>query len=100
MLATARPETETYKEETEKKPTTTTERIEFDFTNGNFQGITEDQELAWQEAYPAIPIPPAIAQAAAWLKANPSNKKSNYARFLVNWFSRAQDRAGRVRAVA
>jgi hypothetical protein len=94
----ARPETEDL---TEKKPTTTTAaRIEFDPLKGAFQNITEEQELAWQEAFPAVPIPPAISRAAVWLKANPENRKSNYARFLVNWFTREQDRAGRVRAVA
>lgn len=74
------------------------DKIEFDFSKGQFLGITEDQEIAWQEAFPAVPIPPAIAQAAAWLSANPANRKSNYKRFLVNWFSRAQDRAARIPA--
>lgn len=72
-------------------------KVEFDFLKGEFVGITEQDELRWQEAYPAVPIPPAIAQAAAWLKANPANKKSNYERFLVGWFKRDQDRAARVR---
>jgi len=71
--------------------------VSFDFSKGAFQGITEDDELQWQEAYPAVPIPPAISQAAAWLKANPANKKSNYERFLVNWFKRDQDKAARVK---
>ena len=110
MLADARPETEeeTYKEETEntfadgqKNPDRPLKqnghRIEFDQVKGCFVGITEDQELAWQDAYPAVPVPPAIARAAAWVAANPANRKSNWARFLVNWFSREQDKAGRVR---
>ena len=42
-------------------------RISFDPSKGAFQGITEDDELRWQEAFPAVPIPPAIARAAAWL---------------------------------
>lgn len=71
--------------------------ITFDMNSGSFTGISEGQELHWQDAYPAIPIPPAIAQAAAWVKANPANRKSNYERFLVNWFKREQDKAGRVR---
>lgn len=70
-------------------------RITFDGLN--FQGITEAQELQWQQAYPAVPIPPAIAQAAAWLKANPANRKVNCERYLVNWFKRDQDKAGRVK---
>lgn len=74
-------------------------RVSFDPLKGAFQGITEDDELRWQDAYPAVPIPPAIAQAAAWLKANPANRKSNNERFLVNWFKREQDKAGRVQQV-
>ena len=108
VASNLRLETEAYKEETYKtaekeKPSAPDAsrrplKVEFDFSEGAFKGITEDAELRWQEAYPAVPIPPAIAQAAAWLKANPANKKSNYERFLVNWFSRSQDKAARVRA--
>lgn len=82
---------------TRRAPKANGHRISFDFSKGAFQGITEEDELRWQEAYPAVPIPPAISQAAAWLKANPANKKSNYERFLVNWFKRDQDKAGRVK---
>lgn len=71
-------------------------RISFDPEKAAFQGIGEEDELRWQDAYPAVPIPPAIAQAASWLKANPANRKSNCERFLVNWFKREQDKAGRV----
>ena len=71
-------------------------RIAFDLEAGSFRGITEEDELRWQDAFPAVPIPPEISRAAAWLKANPANRKSNYERFLVNWFSKSQDRAGRV----
>ena len=67
------------------------------FDGVSFAGITEEIALRWQDAYPAIPIPDAISQAAAWLAANPMNRKSNNERFLVNWFKREQDKAGRVR---
>lgn len=72
-------------------------KIEFDEGSGAFIGITEEQELRWQEAYPAVPIPPAIARAAVWAAANPANRKSNWHRFLASWFQRDQDKAGRVR---
>lgn len=72
-------------------------RIDFDPAKGVFTGITEDMELAWQDAYPAVPVPPAIARAAAWLVANPANRKSNNHRFIVNWLGREQEKAGRVR---
>ncbi len=80
-----------------RAPASNGHRISFDFEQGKFDGITEQDELRWQEAYPAVPIPPAIQQAAAWLRANPANRKSNYERFLVSWFKRDQDKAGRVR---
>ena len=72
-------------------------KIEFDPLKGVFKGISEADELRWQDAYPAVPIPPEIAKAAAWLKANPANRKKNNERFLVNWVSRSQDKAARVR---
>lgn len=71
-------------------------RIEFDSSNGAFKGISEEDELRWQKAYPAVIVPTEITRAAAWVSANPANKKSNYERFIVNWLSRAQDRAPRV----
>lgn len=72
-------------------------RIAFNDKTKRFEGITEEDELRWQEAYPAVPIPPEIAKAAAWIAENPANRKSNYGRFLVNWFSRSQDKAIRVK---
>jgi hypothetical protein len=90
-------ETPTAPDASRRPPKANGRHVSFDFSKGAFQGITEDDELRWQEAYPAVPIPPAISQAAAWLKANPANKKSNYERFLVNWFKRDQDKAGRVK---
>jgi hypothetical protein len=105
-LANARPETETEdlkQKETpiapdaaRRPPKANGRLIEFDPVKGTFKGITEEQELAWQDAYPAVPIPPEIARAAAWAKANPANRKSNWHKFLVNWFGRAQDRAPRL----
>lgn len=54
---------------------------------------TDKHFLLWQKAYPAIDLKTELSKAAAWLIANPKNTKSNYARFLTNWFTRAQDRA-------
>lgn len=60
-----------------------------------WEGIGPEETVLWAKAYPAISINVELAKAAAWLKANPKNLKSNYERFLTNWFSRAQDRAPR-----
>lgn len=79
-----------------KTPRVNGNKVSFDFDKGEFIGLGELQILAWQDAYPALIIDPEIARAAAWLKANPANLKKNYERFLVNWFSKAQDRAPRI----
>jgi len=60
-----------------------------------WEGISDQQKEKWKKAYPAISLEIELNKASAWLQANPSNKKSNYARFLTNWFSRAQDKAPR-----
>ena len=63
--------------------------------NYKFENISEGIKKDWKEAFPAIDIENHILRAVAWLKANPKNKKKDYERFLVNWFSRAQDKAPR-----
>ena len=47
----------------------------------------------WQETYKAINIDYEIKKMEEWILANPKNKKSNWQRFIVNWLSRAQDKA-------
>lgn len=49
----------------------------------------------WESAYPAVDIDAELAKASAWLLANPKNRKSNYARFLNSWLTKAQDSAPR-----
>jgi hypothetical protein len=64
-------------------------------TAGIWENVNQ-YALTWEKAYPAINIKTELEKAAAWLQANPKNKKSNYARFLNSWLSRAQDKAPRV----
>ena len=59
--------------------------------SGRWDGIPENLSATWREAYPAVDVKAELAKAAAWIMANPKNKKSNYARFLTNWLGRAQD---------
>ncbi|WP_024905459.1 YdaU family protein [Robbsia andropogonis] len=61
--------------------------------DGEWTAIAPGQRVLWERAYPALSLDAELAKAAAWLMANPKNKKSNYARFLTNWLSRAQDSA-------
>ena len=60
---------------------------------GNLENINPEHFEKWQKAFPALNLKEQIAKAEAWLLANPKNKKSNYERFLVNWFNRNQDSA-------
>ena len=62
---------------------------------GTFDAIHRDHIDRWTKAFPAINLDAEIARAAAWLYANPANRKSDYLRFLTTWLSRAQDRAPR-----
>lgn len=72
--------------------------ILFNFEAGRFEGVTEADELRWQDAYPAVAVPDEISKAAAWMRANPANRKKNWERFIVNWLSRSQEKAPRVKA--
>lgn len=70
-------------------------KISFDYSSAKFCGIVDADYARWQEAYPAVPVPDAVEQAAAWAKANPVNRKSNWERFIVAWLKRSQDKAPR-----
>lgn len=76
--------------------------IRFDPSEGSWSGITDQQRAVWAKAYPAVDLNADLARAAAWCVANPKEgRKSNYGRFLANWFRRTQDNGGtRVRVPA
>jgi hypothetical protein len=62
-----------------------------------FENITTEQFGIWSEAYPAVDINKELPRVDAWLCSNPTKIKSNYERFLNNWFSRCQDKGGNKR---
>lgn len=68
------------------------EPVSFDPLAG-WRGVGGERQTRWQAAYPAVDVVGEIKKAGEWLRANPKNRKSNYERFLVNWMSRAQDKA-------
>lgn len=78
-----------------KAPSAAAYKIQFDYSLGQWNGISEDDASAWGSAYPALDIDSELFRAAEWAKANPANRKNNWRRFLTNWFSRAQERAPR-----
>ena len=79
---------------TEIKEKNTKEKVSFSFETGKFENITPEEIQDWSQAYPAVNIELTIRQAAQWLLANPTKAKSNYRRFLTNWFARCQERGG------
>jgi hypothetical protein len=68
-------------------------KVTYSAESGMFINIQKDDLERWSKAYPAISLQNEISKAESWVKANPKNKKSNWERFLNNWFSRAQDKA-------
>lgn len=66
----------------------------FSSSSGKFERI-QDRDLSdWKEAYPNISISQEIIKAEQWLKAHPTKaRKKRWRKFLVGWFSRADEKA-------
>ncbi len=63
--------------------------------DSGWTGITDDLRRQCAEAFPACDLDRQLAAMSAWLSANPRRAhKSNWARFIVNWLTREQDRGG------
>lgn len=60
--------------------------------------VTEEQVREWEPVYPALDVKAEVRMAAAWLDANPANRKTlrGMKRFLVGWLNRSQDKAKRL----
>lgn len=69
--------------------------VAFDAASAEFR-VPDLLMTQWAKAYPAVDLDIELTKASAWLVANPKNQKSNYARFLTNWLTKAQDKAPRV----
>lgn len=69
--------------------------IVFDYDACRFDQVPPELVEKWQQAYPAVDVLSELRRMEAWASANPVNRKSNWQRFVVNWLTRAQDRAGR-----
>jgi hypothetical protein len=90
---TIAPTCETKSEPTTEKPQW--KRIYFDFQKWEWEQITEKDVEEWQSTFPACDIGGELAKMAGWIKANPAKgKKKNYAKFILNWLNRQQDRGG------
>ena len=79
------------------KPQTKSNKEEVEYDAQKIKLLIPEQLIAsWRDKFKAVNVPAEIAKMEAWLDANPANHKSNYKRFIVNWLTRAQDRAPKV----
>ena len=62
--------------------------------NGSYYEPTDADYIAWQKAYPGIDVHTEVLAAGSWCDANPSKRKLNGKRFVVNWLKRAQGKGG------
>ena len=68
-------------------------KIIFNNQTFKFENIPKEKIEKWKEAFLNCNVDLELKKMEAWLMANPKNKKVNYERFIVNWFSRAMGRA-------
>ncbi len=61
-------------------------------------GFIDEDLKNWKEAYPAVDVQGEIKRATLWLISNPKKRKKNILRFLINWFTRTQEKGGSVRS--
>lgn len=78
----------------EKKHRSAPPKISFSFEKGIFENVSELFLTKWQSAFPAVDAQYQLEKMACWLLTHPQNRKSNYAKFINNWLSKAQDQAG------
>lgn len=59
--------------------------------------VTDQHLPDWQQAFPGVNIPEALAKMRAWLVANPKRRKTKAGvmQFINNWLSKAQNQGGR-----
>ena len=65
--------------------------------DGKHFPIAQAQARNWQELYPGVDVAQQLRSMAAWLDANPKQRKTRggMLKFCVNWLNREQDRAPR-----
>ena len=62
--------------------------------NGTYYQPTDEQIIKWQRAYDKVDVHKELQAIANWCDANPAKRKTNGARFCVNWLKRANDGGG------
>ena len=68
--------------------------LSYNPSSHQFTGIDPDWIARCRDAYPHVNMDKAMKQAALWLDADwPKRKKIKWERFLLNWFSKAEQDA-------
>ena len=68
--------------------------ITWDSVSG-FQNVTDSHKITWRVAYPNCAVETTLARMHVWLLANPSKAhKTNWLRFIANWFARTREDGG------
>jgi len=70
------------------------ELIFFDYKNGDWKNISQNDIDGWKQAYPACDIFIELFQMREWCLSNPNKTKKNWRRFITNWLSRTQEKGG------
>ena len=61
-----------------------------------FTGATDKDKATWTAAFPGVDQVQEVHKAIAWIMADwPRRTRKNWRKFLTNWFSKAQETAGR-----
>jgi len=68
--------------------------IYFDYDDGEFHNISEQDKQIWQDAYPKCDIELELKKMVAWLLADSARKKKQYKRFINGWLCKCQDKGG------
>jgi len=68
-------------------------KFEWDPEHG-FVNVPIPIRMGWERAFPACNIDAELAKAHAWMQANPTKIKKNWAMFLQRWLAKEQDRGG------
>ena len=60
-----------------------------------WQNVTDSHKITWRVAYPNCSVETSLARMHMWLIANPSKAhKTNWLRFVTNWFARTREDGG------
>ena len=62
--------------------------------DGTYYEPSDEEIIKWQRAYDKPDVHKELQAIANWTDANPSKRKVNGPRFVVNWLKRANDSGG------